>query len=45
MNTITPIVIAGGGAGGLELAAKLGRKHGPSHVYLIDQSTDHIWKA
>lgn len=44
MNTITPIVIAGGGAGGLELAAKLGRKHGPSKVYLIDQSTDHIWK-
>lgn len=44
MATITPVVIVGGGAGGLELAAKLGRKHGPSQVYLVDHSTDHIWK-
>lgn len=44
MSSITPIVIVGGGAGGLELAAKLGRKHGPSQVYLVDHSTDHIWK-
>ncbi|CAN5349626.1 FAD-dependent oxidoreductase [soil metagenome] len=45
------IVIAGGGAGGLELAAQLGRKlgkHGPldgrSHVLLVDRSVFHIWK-
>ncbi len=44
METITPIVIVGGGAGGLELAAKLGRKHGAEQVYLIDRETDHIWK-
>lgn len=44
MESITPIVIVGGGAGGLELAAKLGRKHGAQHVYLIDKETDHIWK-
>lgn len=44
MNTVTPIVIVGGGAGGLELAAKLGRKYGPSNVYLVDKDTDHIWK-
>ena len=44
MNTVTPIVIIGGGAGGLELAAKLGRKHGPDKVYLVDKDTDHIWK-
>lgn len=44
MASITPIVIVGGGAGGLELAAKLGRKHGAQHVYLIDRETDHIWK-
>ncbi len=44
MTGITPIVIVGGGAGGLELAAKLGRKHGADQVYLIDKETDHIWK-
>lgn len=44
MHSVTPIVIVGGGAGGLELAAKLGRKHGPNQVYLIDKDTDHIWK-
>ena len=44
MDTVTPIVIVGGGAGGLELAAKLGRKYGPSNVYLVDKDTDHIWK-
>lgn len=42
--TTSPIVIVGGGAGGLELAAKLGRQYGPSQVYLIDKDTDHIWK-
>lgn len=44
MESITPIIIVGGGAGGLELAAKLGRKHGAEQVYLIDRETDHIWK-
>ena len=38
------IVIVGGGAGGLELAAKLGRQFGPAHVTLVDQSDSHIWK-
>ena len=41
------IVIVGGGAGGLELAAKLGRRLGPagrSQVLLVDRSPTHIWK-
>jgi NADH dehydrogenase len=38
------IVIAGGGAGGLELACKLGRKLGPSKVKLVDSRLYHIWK-
>jgi NADH:ubiquinone reductase (H+-translocating) len=38
------VVIVGGGAGGLELAAKLGRKFGPEHVVLVDRSGGHIWK-
>ncbi len=38
------VIIVGGGAGGLELATKLGRKFGPKHVYLVDKATDHIWK-
>lgn len=42
------IVIVGGGAGGLELAARLGRKlgkrAGPDRVLLIDKSVYHIWK-
>ena len=42
------IVIVGGGAGGLELAARLGRKLGPKagkeRVLLIDRSSYHIWK-
>lgn len=42
------IVIVGGGAGGLELAARLGRKLGPKagkeRVLLIDRSSFHIWK-
>lgn len=41
-------VIVGGGAGGLELAAQLGRglgrKRGPERVLLIDRSVFHIWK-
>jgi NADH dehydrogenase len=38
------IVIVGGGAGGLELACKLGRKLGPSKVILVDMRLYHIWK-
>lgn len=42
------MVVIGGGAGGLELAArlgrKLGRKRGPSSVLLIDRAPVHIWK-
>jgi NADH dehydrogenase len=38
------IVIVGGGAGGLELACKLGRKLGPSRVALVDSRLYHIWK-
>jgi NADH dehydrogenase len=38
------IVIVGGGAGGLELACKLGRKLGPQQVMLVDSRLYHIWK-
>ncbi|MEJ6788008.1 FAD-dependent oxidoreductase [Brevundimonas sp. BR2-1] len=42
------IVIVGGGAGGLELAARLGRRFGPvegrRRVLLIDRSIFHLWK-
>lgn len=42
------IVIVGGGAGGLELASKLGRalgrRVGPEKILLIDRSVFHIWK-
>ena len=43
MNLST-IVIVGGGAGGLELACKLGRKLGPQRVLLVDAELFHIWK-
>jgi len=41
------IVIVGGGAAGLELATRLGRKLGKkglAEVVLIDAATTHIWK-
>ncbi|MDE2356522.1 MAG: NAD(P)/FAD-dependent oxidoreductase [Alphaproteobacteria bacterium] len=41
------IVIAGGGASGLELATKLGRKYsrsGEVAVTLVDRGRTHIWK-
>ena len=38
------IVVVGGGAGGLELACKLGRKLGPARVTLVDSRLYHIWK-
>lgn len=37
-------VIVGGGAGGLELACKLGRRMGAGQVTLVDQQLFHIWK-
>ncbi|MBB3101767.1 NAD(P)/FAD-dependent oxidoreductase [Azomonas macrocytogenes] len=41
------ILIVGGGAGGLELATRLGRtlgKHGKAKVTLVDRELTHIWK-
>jgi NADH dehydrogenase len=38
------IIIVGGGAGGLELACKLGRKLGRDRVMLVDHAFYHIWK-
>ncbi|MFN3262200.1 MAG: NAD(P)/FAD-dependent oxidoreductase [Pikeienuella sp.] len=40
------IVIVGGGAGGLELARKLGARYGRANhdVILIDRNRTHIWK-
>ena len=38
------IVIVGGGAGGLELACKLGRRMGAEQVTLVDQQLFHVWK-
>ena len=42
------IVIVGGGAGGLELATRLGNKLGKkknrAHITLIDASPSHLWK-
>ena len=46
-NTLPNIVIVGGGAGGLELATKLGRKLGrkkKARITLIDKNRVHIWK-
>lgn len=39
-----PIVIVGGGAGGLELAARLGLVLGQDMVTLVDSRPFHIWK-
>ena len=47
MNRPHEIVIVGGGAGGLELATRLGRKHhrsGRVRVTLVDKKRTHIWK-
>jgi len=45
-STSAPIIIVGGGAGGLELAIKLGRyyKKRTQKVILVDQNRTHIWK-
>ncbi|WP_334185291.1 NAD(P)/FAD-dependent oxidoreductase [Novosphingobium sp.] len=44
--TKTQIVIVGGGAAGLELAAKLGAHYGRKHhdIILVDCTRTHIWK-
>jgi len=50
IETRTPrhrIVIVGGGAGGLPLAARLGEKlarHGRAEVTLVDRYATHLWK-
>ena len=44
---IPRIVVVGGGAGGLELATRLGDKYGrggKAHVTLVDRSRTHLWK-
>src|SRR5471032_3677660 len=38
------VLVVGGGAGGLELACKLGRRWGPERVALVDAALFHIWK-
>lgn len=41
------IVVVGGGAGGLELASRLGRRLGRrkrAHVTLVDAALTHLWK-
>jgi NADH dehydrogenase len=39
------IVVVGGGAGGLELVAKLGARHGKTHdIILVERNRTHIWK-
>jgi len=46
-GNIPKIVIVGGGAGGLELAVRLGKKlgkRGKSEIYLVDASPTHLWK-
>ena len=46
-NVAHRIVIVGGGAGGLELATRLGDtlgKKGSAHIALVDKNRTHIWK-
>ncbi|MFM1815758.1 MAG: dehydrogenase [Pseudomonadota bacterium] len=46
MSRKTQIVVVGGGAGGLELAAKLGARLGRKgcDVILVDRNRTHVWK-
>lgn len=46
-NSIPKIIVVGGGAGGLELVTKLGRKlgkKGKAEITLVDSTHTHIWK-
>ena len=46
-NGLHRIVVVGGGAGGLELVTRLGRrlgKRGKAHVTLIEKARTHFWK-
>ncbi len=46
-SAVHRVVIVGGGAGGLELATRLGDKlgrQGRAHITLIDQARSHVWK-
>src|SRR3954466_5535387 len=45
-NRKIQIVIAGGGAAGLELARKLGRKYGRARhdIILVEKNRTHVWK-
>jgi NADH:ubiquinone reductase (H+-translocating) len=46
-NTLHRITIVGGGAGGLELAVRLGKKlgkHKKALITLVDASSTHLWK-
>jgi NADH dehydrogenase len=46
-NPLHRIVIVGGGAGGLELATRLGKslgKSGKAKIILVDATLTHIWK-
>src|SRR3990167_9930084 len=45
--TIHRVVIVGGGAGGIELATRLGDRlgrRGKAHVTLVDANLTHLWK-
>ncbi len=47
MKTILHIVIVGGGAGGFELAVRLGKKlgkHQLATITLVDKTLTHLWK-
>lgn len=47
MQNLKRIVIVGGGAGGLELAARLGKSLGKkqrANIVLVDSSPIHLWK-
>ncbi len=44
---MTRIIVVGGGAGGLELATKLGRTLGRKNraqITLVDRKASHLWK-
>ena len=46
-SPVTRIVVVGGGAGGLELATRLGRRYARDasvKVTLVDRSYSHLWK-